>query len=122
MRFWFSFPFIGRTRLGVSVSDQELRRAFANRRRPSSGRAIVDLICLILLLIMFVWLVAFWVSLALAGTCRHYSDGANSVTECTDNGVVTGYPVRGPDGRTRVYGEPNAGFQRYDEPQPFNDR
>jgi hypothetical protein len=28
MRFWLSLPFIGRTRLGISVSDRELRKVF----------------------------------------------------------------------------------------------
>lgn len=27
MRFWFSLPFIGRTRIGVSVSDREIAQA-----------------------------------------------------------------------------------------------
>lgn len=28
MRFWFSMPFIRRTRIGISVSDREIARAF----------------------------------------------------------------------------------------------
>jgi hypothetical protein len=37
MRFWFSIPFLGRTRIGFSVSDRELRRHFP--RRPLRLRA-----------------------------------------------------------------------------------
>ena len=54
-----------------------------------------------------------------AGTCRTFADGANSVEECRDGDAVTGYTVTGPDGRTRTYGEPNAGFERYPgQPEP----
>jgi hypothetical protein len=31
MRIWFSLPFIGRTRIGFSVSTQEIERAFAKK-------------------------------------------------------------------------------------------
>jgi hypothetical protein len=40
-----------------------------------------------------------------AGTCRHYSDGPDSVTACEDGSVI----VR----RVDRYGTPNAGFERY---------
>jgi len=44
-----------------------------------------------------------------AGTCRHYSDGPDSVTACEDGSVI----VRHQDGRVDRYGTPNAGFERY---------
>jgi hypothetical protein len=34
MRFWFSVPFIRRTRIGISVSDREIARAF-HRNPPT---------------------------------------------------------------------------------------
>jgi hypothetical protein len=46
-----------------------------------------------------------------AGTCRNYSDGADTVQAC-DNGS---YTVTDRHGRRRVYGTPNAGFERYPE-------
>ena len=73
---------------------------------------------------MLLWLPAsLWLAWAAApayaGTCRTYADGANSVTEWRDGGTVTGFVVRGPDGRELTYGTPNGGFERYpDEPQP----
>ena len=50
---------------------------------------------------------------ASAGTCRHYSDGQDSVTACYDGNELTGYTVTGPDGKKRVFGDPNGGFLRY---------
>jgi len=44
-----------------------------------------------------------------AGTCRHYSDGPDSVTACEECIVI----VRHQDGRVDRYGTPNAGFERY---------
>jgi hypothetical protein len=44
-----------------------------------------------------------------AGTCRNYSDGTDTVQSC-DNGS---YTVTDRHGRRRVYGAPNAGFERY---------
>jgi hypothetical protein len=38
VRFWLSLPFIGRTRIGFSVSTQEIERAF--RRRKPTGAEI----------------------------------------------------------------------------------
>jgi hypothetical protein len=48
-------------------------------------------------------------SAAHAGTCRYYSDGPDSVVAC-DNGA---YTVTDRHGRKRVYGDMNAGFERY---------
>jgi len=44
-----------------------------------------------------------------AGTCRVYADGINTVEAC-ENGS---YTVTDRHGHKRVYGEPNAGFERY---------
>jgi hypothetical protein len=44
-----------------------------------------------------------------AGTCRNYSDETDTVQSC-DNGS---YTVTDRHGRRRVYGTPNAGFERY---------
>jgi hypothetical protein len=44
-----------------------------------------------------------------AGTCRIYSEGTDTVQAC-DNGA---YTVMDRHGRRRVYGTPNAGFERY---------
>jgi hypothetical protein len=38
MRFWFSMPFIRRTRIGVSVSDREIERAFHARPLTAAER------------------------------------------------------------------------------------
>jgi hypothetical protein len=48
-------------------------------------------------------------SAAHAGTCRHYSDGPDSVTAREDGSVI----VRHQDGRVDRYGTPNAEFERY---------
>jgi hypothetical protein len=44
-----------------------------------------------------------------AGTCRIYSEGTSTVEAC-ENGS---YTVTDKNGHRRVYGEPNAGFERY---------
>jgi hypothetical protein len=44
-----------------------------------------------------------------AGTCRIYSEGTDTVEAC-DNGS---YTVTDRRGHRRVYGTPNAGFERY---------
>jgi hypothetical protein len=38
MRFWFSVPFIRRTRIGISVSDREIARALAPKRVTAKER------------------------------------------------------------------------------------
>jgi hypothetical protein len=50
-----------------------------------------------------------WIVSANAGTCRIYADGTDTVQSC-DNGS---YTVTDRHGRKRVYGTPNAGFERY---------
>jgi hypothetical protein len=52
-----------------------------------------------------------WIAGANAGTCRIYSDGTDSVQACTDGSYI----VTDQHGRRRVYGTPNAGFERYPE-------
>jgi hypothetical protein len=49
------------------------------------------------------------INLAHAGTCHYYSDGPDSVVAC-DNGA---YTVTDRHGRKRVYGDMNAGFEKY---------
>jgi hypothetical protein len=49
------------------------------------------------------------IAAANAGTCRNYSDGTDTMQAC-DNGAST---VADRHGRRRVYGTPNAGFERY---------
>ena len=46
---------------------------------------------------------------AYAGTCVNRQDGTDTVQSC-DNGS---YTVTDRHGRQRVYGAPNAGFERY---------
>jgi hypothetical protein len=46
---------------------------------------------------------------AYAGTCVNRQDGSDTVQAC-DNGS---YTVTDRHGRRRVYGTPNAGFERY---------
>ena len=46
---------------------------------------------------------------AYAGTCVNRQDGTDTVQAC-DNGS---YTVTNRHGRRRVYGTPNAGFERY---------
>jgi hypothetical protein len=46
---------------------------------------------------------------AYAGTCINRQDGTDTVQSC-DNGS---YTVTDRHGRWRVYGTPNAGFERY---------
>jgi hypothetical protein len=46
---------------------------------------------------------------AYAGTCVNRQDGTDTVQSC-DNGS---YTVTNRHGRRRVYGTPNAGFERY---------
>jgi hypothetical protein len=48
----------------------------------------------------------FSMTLAHGGTCHVYQDGADTVQACED-------PVTDQDGHRRVYGQPNAGFDRY---------
>jgi hypothetical protein len=36
MRFWISVPFVRRTRIGFSVSDREIARAFAKKPPPTA--------------------------------------------------------------------------------------
>ena len=60
------------------------------------------------MIVAFVW----WLkslALAHAGTCRVYSDGTNTVEAC-ENGS---YTVTDRQARKRVYGDMNAGFERY---------
>jgi hypothetical protein len=127
MRIWFSIPFIKRTRIGFSVSDQELRRAFrgvpsprlteeqqAEIERKSQAFAkrwtpFVSKVIVVLIVIALVALAWWTLSAALAGTCHVYADGEDTVTAC-DNGA---YTVIDKHGRKHVYGTPNAGFERY---------
>src|SRR5262245_17038428 len=48
-----------------------------------------------------------------------HSDGPDSVTACYDGNELTGYTVTSPNGKRRVYGDPNAGFRRYDFDPPI---
>jgi len=40
MRFWLSVPFLRRTRIGISVSDQEIARAFQAKKERITARGI----------------------------------------------------------------------------------
>jgi hypothetical protein len=57
----------------------------------------------------FLSMVGCAINIAHAGTCRYYSDGPDSVVAC-DNGAFT---VIDRHGRKWVYGDINAGFERY---------
>ena len=39
MRFWFSVPFLSRTRIGISVSDREIARALTPKRLTAEERS-----------------------------------------------------------------------------------
>jgi hypothetical protein len=128
MRLWHSFPFLGRTRIGFSVSDREIARAFRaldtpiltgaekaaiDRRAQEFAKAWAPAVSKLILALL--WGVAMGcVALVMstitahAGTCRVYSDGRLGIEEC-ENGSVT---MQYPDGRRVTYGEEsNAGFE-----------
>jgi hypothetical protein len=48
-------------------------------------------------------------TVAHAGTCRIYGEGTDTVEACDDGSYI----VTDQHGHKRVYGEPNAGFERY---------
>jgi type VI protein secretion system component VasF len=96
--FWISFPCIGRTRVGFSVSSRELRRAFPRlpRQTPEQRareQAEIDrkakafakrwtplatIVIWLVILAVLCWLVS--LAAAHAGTCIHYADGTLGVT------------------------------------------
>jgi hypothetical protein len=122
--FWISFPCIGRTRVGFSVSDWELRRAFPRWPRLTEaekaeidrkakafadrGAPFVAAVVKIVLIAAAVFGLCWLVSLvaAHAGTCRYYADGNLGVTRC-ENGTLKGAANRPQElkyGRLRCYG------------------
>jgi hypothetical protein len=143
MRFWISIPFIHRTRIGLSVSDTEIARAFRRRtltaeeqRAREEQRAALEaaldakaqafaekwaplvanaiLIAAATILIgaaalVIWWLASFMITPSHAGTCRILGEGTDTVEACEDGSFI----VTDQHGHRRVYGEPNAGFERY---------
>ncbi len=111
MRVFFTFPFLGRTRMGVSVSDRELLGG-GWRRHFLIHPAVIILLGIATAFFIIVGALLFALILsppAGAGTCRHGSYGGSYVVSC-DNGSVT---VRRNGRITSQWGIPNAGFERY---------
>jgi hypothetical protein len=135
MRFWISIPFVKHTRIGISVSDREIAQAFTPKPMTPEeleqraqkeaeleawAKATADkwapfvsnviLIAAVAAVVIVIWLpVLFMITPAHAGTCRIYGEGTDTVEACENGSFI----VTDQHGHRRVYGEPNAGFERY---------
>ncbi|HEX4595952.1 MAG TPA: hypothetical protein VH157_16820 [Bryobacteraceae bacterium] len=130
MRIWLSGPrlFGGLVRPGISFALSELRKkpSRAKRRAEPDDPELAEnlrnadehparLPLRIKVAVFLIWAFAVYgficavVSIAHAGTCRYYMDGAYAVTSCEDGS----YTVRDRDGHVRQYGERNGGFERF---------
>jgi hypothetical protein len=123
-RIWFRGPrLFGLVRPGISFAISELTKPSRRKRgggsspdEPAPRFAEYPLHLRIVSWLVFGFAIWGFISMldcmfsgAHAGSCRVYQDGGYAVTAC-DNGA---YTVTDRHGRKRVYGTPNAGFERY---------